>query len=186
MAFRAEPQVIPEVLIIEADRFSDERGFFTEDFRESVFREMGLPPLVQHNHSRSHRGVLRGFHYQLPPAAIGKLVRCLRGAILDVAVDLRKGSATFGQHVAVELDEDSTRMIWVPAGFAHAFLTLSEVADVHYKQTGYWSRDHERSIRWNDEALAVPWDRWFDGEPVVSGKDAQAPGLDQAELFDDH
>lgn len=179
-----EPTKLAEVLLIRADRFSDSRGFFTEEFRESEMRKAGLPPLVQHNHSRSRSGVLRGLHYQLPPAALGKLIRCIRGEILDVAVDLRKGSATFGQHVAVHLSEAETEMLWLPAGFAHGFLTLSPEADVLYKQSGYWSREHERSIRWNDESLAIPWKDHFDGEIVLSDKDGAAPGLDQAELFE--
>lgn len=187
MGFRCERTAIPDVLLIEADRFGDDRGFFTEDFRENVLREMGIPPLVQHNHSRSRRGVLRGLHYQLPPAAMGKLVRCIRGAVLDVAVDLRRGSATFGQHVAMALDGEATRMLWVPAGFAHGFLTLSDEADVIYKQTAYWSREHERSVRWNDPALAIPWSAYLhDAEPILSAKDAAAPRLEEAELFDDH
>jgi dTDP-4-dehydrorhamnose 3,5-epimerase len=180
MSFTATPQVIPDVLVIEGSRFGDDRGFFTEDYREDAFREMGLPPFVQLNHSRSTRGVLRGLHYQLPPAAIGKLVRCLRGRILDVAVDIRKGSATFGQHVAVELDDTATRFIWVPAGFAHGFLTLSEVADVLYKQTGYWSKEHERSIRWNDATLAVDWPL---ADLSLSQKDLDAPSFEDADLF---
>lgn len=180
MSFRAEPQVIPDVLVIDGDRFGDDRGFFTEDFRAEDFSAMGLPPFVQMNHSRSARGVLRGLHYQLPPAALGKLVRCIRGEILDVAVDLRKGSATFGQHVAVELDDRATRFLWVPAGFAHGFLTLSEVADVFYKQTAVWSPEHERSVRWNDPALDIPWP---DMDVSLSVKDREAPSLEKADLF---
>jgi len=180
MAFRDTPQSVPDVLLIEADRFGDERGFFTEIFRKSDFDELGIPPLVQHNHSRSQRGVLRGLHYQLPPAAMGKLVRCARGRILDVAVDLRKGAATFGQHVAVELNDTESKMLWVPEGFAHGFLTLSEVADVIYKQSGYWSPDHERGIRWNDPTLAIPWP---EPNPILSKKDVDAPLLADAELF---
>lgn len=180
MGFRGTPQSVPDVLLLEADRFGDERGFFSEVFRQSDFDELGMPPFVQHNHSRSQKGVLRGLHYQLPPAAIGKLVRCARGAILDVAVDLRKGSATFGQHVAVELDDTATKMLWVPEGFAHGFLTLSEVADVIYMQSGYWSAEHERSVRWDDPSLAIPWP---EPNPRLSNKDARAPRLEEAELF---
>lgn len=180
MGFRDTPQSVPDVLLIEADRFGDDRGFFSEVFRQSYFDELGIPPLVQHNHSRSQKGVLRGLHYQLPPAAIGKLVRCARGAILDVAVDLRKGSATFGQHVAVELTDEATKMLWVPEGFAHGFLTLSDVADVIYMQSGYWSPEHERSVRWDDPTLAVPWP---ESSPTLSKKDAEAPRLEDAELF---
>ncbi|MGF1509077.1 MAG: dTDP-4-dehydrorhamnose 3,5-epimerase [Myxococcota bacterium] len=180
MSFTTTSTTIPDVFIIEGRRFGDDRGFFTEDYREEAFRGMGLPPFVQINHSRSTKDVLRGLHYQLPPAAMGKLVRCVVGRILDVAVDIRKGSATFGQHVAVELGESETRFLWVPAGFAHGFLTLSDRADVMYKQSHYWSPDHERSIRWNDEALAIPWPT---SSPVLSGKDAAAPSLEAADLF---
>lgn len=180
MGFSDAPQSIPDVLVIEGPRFGDERGFFSEVFRAQSFEDLGIPPLVQHNHSRSARGVLRGLHYQLPPAAIGKLVRCARGAILDVAVDLRKGSATFGQHVAVELTDRENRLLWVPEGFGHGFLTLSEVADVIYMQSGYWSPDHERSIRWDDPSLAIPWP---ETSPSLSKKDAAAPSLEEADLF---
>jgi dTDP-4-dehydrorhamnose 3,5-epimerase len=181
MKFSATPQSIVDVLLVEGPRFGDDRGFFTEDHREDEFRALGIPPLVQINHSRSERGVLRGLHYQVPPAPLGKLVRCLRGRILDVAVDLRKGSATFGQHVMVELDDRATRFLWVPAGFAHGMLILSEEADVLYKQTGYWSPEHERELRWNCPSLDIPWPKEVDIQ--VSAKDAAAPGLEEAELF---
>ncbi|MEM6371026.1 MAG: dTDP-4-dehydrorhamnose 3,5-epimerase [Myxococcota bacterium] len=181
MSFEVTPQSIVDVLLIEGSRFGDERGFFTEDYREEDFRKMGIPPFVQMNHSRSTRGVLRGLHYQLPPAAVGKLVRCIRGRILDVAVDLRKGSPSFGQHVMVELDDRSTRFLWVPAGFAHGILILSEEADVHYKQTGYWSPEHERAIRWSCPSLDIPWPK--DVEILVSPKDQAAGFLEEAELF---
>jgi len=181
MSFSATPQSIVDVLLIEGSRFGDERGFFTEDYREDAFREMGIPPFVQMNHSRSVQGVLRGLHYQIPPAAIGKLVRCLRGRILDVAVDLRKGSATFGQHVMVELDDQATRFLWVPAGFAHGMLIVSETADVVYKQTGYWSPEHERELNWKCPSLDIQWPE--DLEIQVSAKDEAAPELEAAELF---
>jgi len=180
MGFTETPQSVPDVSLLEGPRFGDSRGFFGEVFRASDFDELGIPPLVQHNHSRSTKGVLRGLHYQLPPAALGKLVRCARGAILDVAVDLRRGSATFGQHVAVELNDEANTMLWIPEGFAHGFLTLSDVADVIYMQSGYWSPDHERAIRWDDPTLAIPWP---ETNPALSAKDVAAPRLEAAELF---
>jgi len=180
MPFSEIPQSVPDVLVIEGKRFGDDRGFFSETYRAEAFAELGIPPLVQHNHSRSERGVLRGLHYQLPPRALGKLVRCVRGAVLDVAVDLRKGSATFGQHVAVELTEDQNQLVWVPEGFAHGFLALSEVADVVYMQTDYWSPEHDRAVRWDDPTLAIPWP---ESNPKLSAKDAAAPRLSEVELF---
>ncbi len=182
MAFRTTPQSVPDVWLVETDRYGDERGFFMEVFRTRDFEELGLPTFVQQNHSRSSQGVLRGLHYQVPPAAMGKLVRCARGAILDVAVDMRRGSATFGQHVALELDDTAGRMMWVPAGFAHGFLTLSDLADVMYAQTHYWSPEHERSVRWSDPTLAIPWPI---SNPILSKKDADAPVLEAADLFFD-
>jgi dTDP-4-dehydrorhamnose 3,5-epimerase len=175
--FRFVPQHIPEVLLVEHKRFGDARGFFTETFRAGDFAEAGLPAFVQENHSRSARGVLRGLHYQLDPAAIGKLVRCLRGRIFDVAVDIRTGSPTYGQWAGAELTEDSSTMLWVPVGFAHGFCALTDTADVAYKQTGYWSPDHERSIRWNDPAIGINWPI---DNPTLSPKDAAAPLLAQA------
>ncbi len=174
MGFEFIPQEIPEVVLVKADRFGDERGFFTEDYRAEPFKAAGIPELIQHNHSRSARGVLRGLHYQLTAAPLGKLVRCARGKILDVAVDVRKGSPTYGKYVAAELDDSATTMLWVPPGFAHGFATLSEVADVIYKQSGYWSPEHERSLRWDDPTVGIDWSL---ENPQLSGKDAVAPLL---------
>lgn len=174
MPFEFIPQAIPEVLLVKGHRFGDDRGFFAETFRAEEFASAGIPPLVQHNHSRSRRGVLRGLHFQLEPKPLGKLVRCARGAILDVAVDVRRGSPTFGQHVAAELDDETNAMLWVPRGFAHGFLTLSEIADVIYLQSGYWAPDHERSLRWNDPTVGISWPT---EDVQLSPKDAAAPLL---------
>ena len=175
--FRFVPQRVPAVLLVEHKRFGDARGFFTETYRASEFTEAGIPPFVQENHSRSAKGVLRGLHYQVDPAAIGKLVRCLRGRIFDVAVDIRQGSPTYGQWVGAELTEDSSTMLWVPVGFAHGFCALTDTADVAYRQTGYWSPEHERSVRWNDPAIGITWP--IDA-PTLSPKDAAAPLLAEA------
>ena len=178
MAFEFIPQSIPDVLLVVGPRFGDHRGFFSETYRLEEFQKAGLPPMMQHNHSRSPRGVLRGLHYQLEPRALGKLVRCARGSILDVAVDVRKNSPTFGRYVAVELNEESNSMLWVPPGFAHGFLSLSEVADCIYMQTGYWSPEHERSLRWDDPTVGIPWPT---RDVQLSKKDAEAPLIAEIE-----
>ncbi len=180
MGFSIEPARpdMPEVLLVEGKRFGDERGFFSETFRADEFTSAGIPPLVQHNHSRSARGVLRGLHFQLIPHPLGKLVRCARGRILDVAVDVRLKSPRFGAHVAVELSDDDNRMLWVPPGFAHGFLTLSEVADVIYLQSDYWAPEFERSLRWDDPDVNIPWPS---RDVQLSTKDAAAPLLSDIE-----
>ncbi|MBN1960185.1 MAG: dTDP-4-dehydrorhamnose 3,5-epimerase [Deltaproteobacteria bacterium] len=175
--FSIIPQSIPEVLLLHYQRFGDERGFFSETFRENEFAALGLPEFVQENHSRSVRGVLRGLHYQNDPKAIGKLVRCARGSIFDVAVDVRKDSPTFGKWVGVELNDQQPNMLYVPVGFAHGFCTLSEIADIIYKQTGYYSPEHEGSIRFNDPTIAI---KWPVDKPMLSAKDAAAPVLAEA------
>ncbi len=172
--FRFIPQEIPEVLLIEHKVFGDDRGMFTEVFREGDFAEAGLPRFVQENHSRSARDVLRGLHYQNPPQAVGKLVRCLRGEIFDVAVDIRKGSPTFGRSVGVTLREGVPHLFYVPPGFAHGFCVLSDTADVIYKQTGYYSPAHEGAIRFDDPKLAIAWPVQ---NPVLSEKDKSAKSL---------
>lgn len=179
----ATSTVIPDVLILEPRVFGDERGFFFESFNARRFAELTgcNEPFVQDNHSRSHRGVLRGLHYQLPPSAQGKLVRATRGEILDVVVDIRRSSDTFGQSVSVELSESNFRQLWVPAGFAHGFLTCSEVAEVEYKVTAYYDPAAERSIVWNDPALALDWAGV--SAPRLSPKDAEAPRLADAQVF---
>lgn len=178
MSFEFIPQTIPEVVLVKGKRFGDHRGFFSETFRAEDFAKGGLPELVQHNHSRSEKGVLRGLHYQLLPQPLGKLVRCARGAILDVAVDVRKGSPTYGGYVSAELSDERNAMLWVPPGFAHGFLTLSEIADVIYMQSGYWSPDHERGLRWNDPTVGI---HWPSTDVKLSAKDEAAPLLADVE-----
>jgi len=174
---------IPDLLIIEPKVFGDDRGFFYESFNRRQFKELTGRDVdfVQDNHSRSAKNVLRGLHYQIQhPQA--KLVRVVQGAVLDVAVDIRKSSPTFGQHVAVELSAENKRMFWMPEGFAHGFLVLSDTADFLYKTTDYWHPEHERCLRWDDPALAIDWQ--LTGVPVLSGKDVRGKTLVEAELFD--
>jgi len=174
---------IPDVKIIEPAVFGDARGFFFESFNQRKFDEaVGRPvEFVQDNHSRSTRGVLRGLHYQLPPHAQGKLVRVVSGEVYDVAVDIRRSSATFGQWVGAVLSAENKRQFWIPEGFAHAFMVLSETADFLYKTTDYWAKEAERSIIWSDPQLAIDWPKNI--EPVLSEKDAQAGTLSAAETF---
>lgn len=176
------PTAIPDVQIIEPKVFGDDRGYFYESFNRRKFAELtGCDAdFVQDNHSRSTKGVLRGLHYQIQHPQ-GKLVRAVQGAVLDVAVDIRKSSPTFGQHVAVELTADNKRMLWIPEGFAHGFVVLSESAEFLYKTTDYWYPEHERCIRWNDSALSIDWH--IHGKPLVSAKDAQGKLLEEAEHF---
>lgn len=150
---------IPDVLIFEPKVFGDERGFFFESFNHQLFEEaVGYPvTFVQDNHSKSSKGVLRGLHYQLPPHAQGKLVRCVAGEVFDVAVDIRKSSPTFGQWVGVHLSGENKRQLWIPEGFAHGFLTLSDTAEFIYKTTSYYNVDNERAILWNDPLLGIQW-----------------------------
>ena len=176
---------ISEVLIIEPRVFGDSRGFFFESFNQKNFGQAtGLDVnFVQDNHSRSVRGVLRGLHYQIEQPQ-GKLVRVVRGEVFDVAVDIRKSSPTFGRWVGVELTEGNNRQLWVPPGFAHGFYVLSSSADFLYKTTEYYFPDLDRSVLWNDPALAVSWPIRADIPPIISAKDKNAPRLIDAELFD--
>jgi len=180
---KVTPTAIPDVLVIEPKVFGDARGFFYESFNGRAFDEaVGRHvDFVQDNHSRSVKGVLRGLHYQIQQPQ-GKLVRVARGAVFDVAVDIRKSSPTFGQWVGVELTEENHKQLWVPEGFAHGFLVVSESADFLYKTTDYYAPAHERSIRWNDPSLGI---RWPDtGVPAqLSAKDQQAATMDSAEFF---
>jgi dTDP-4-dehydrorhamnose 3,5-epimerase len=174
----ASGRVIEGPLLITPKVFGDDRGFFYESWNQRSFDEaVGCPTTFeQDNHSRSCRGVLRGLHYQLEPEPQGKLVRCTVGVIFDVAVDLRRSSATFGQWVGAELSADNQQQLWVPVGFGHGFLTLSESAEVLYKASGFWSKSCERSLRWNDPDLAIAWP--LEGmEPLLAQKDADAPEL---------
>ena len=168
------------LLLIEGASFPDERGFFFESFRADEWAKAGLPPLLQDNLSRSKKGVVRGMHYQVPPKAIGKLVRCARGRILDAVVDLRRKSPTYGKSAAIELDDAGNRMFWVPPGFAHGFCALSDIADVSYKVTDYWTKGVDRGLRWNDPALGIKWPVSVN-EAVVTAKDAALPLLADAE-----
>ena len=177
---------IADVKIIEPAVFGDERGFFFESFNQAKFNQaIGYDVMfVQDNHSRSAKGVLRGLHYQLPPHPQGKLVRCVVGEVFDVAVDIRKSSPTFGQWVGVHLSAENKRQLWIPPGFAHGFLTLSEYAEFLYKTTDYWAKDCEQAIIWNDPSIAIDWPA-FDGQPLLSEKDRLAPKLsEQQYLFD--
>jgi dTDP-4-dehydrorhamnose 3,5-epimerase len=162
---------IPEVILFEPKVFGDERGFFYESFNQQKFNELsGLNvQFVQDNHSKSQKGVLRGLHYQLPPKAQGKLVRVVQGEVFDVAVDIRKSSPTFGQWVSAILSAENKQQLWIPEGFAHGFLTLSETAEFLYKTTDYYAPEMERSIVWNDEVLCIDWP--LGGEPSLSAKD---------------
>nr|WP_312971543.1 dTDP-4-dehydrorhamnose 3,5-epimerase [Pseudomonas sp.] len=173
---------IPDVLILEPKVFGDERGFFFESFNARAFSEAtGLNPnFVQDNHSRSQRGVLRGLHYQVQQAQ-GKLVRVTAGEVYDVAVDLRRQSPTFGQWVGAHLSADNKRQMWVPEGFAHGFMVLSEFAEFLYKTTDYYAPAHERCIRWDDPKLAIDWQ--LQEEPRLSAKDQQGLSFDEAEVF---
>lgn len=177
MPFSFTPFELPGLLLIEGKTFPDQRGYFLEAFRANELSAAGIPPLVQDNLSRSTRGTLRGLHYQKPPAAIGKLVRCIRGKIFDVAVDVRKDSPTYGRWAGVELSDEENKMLWVPEGFAHGFQTMSEVADVVYKQTGYYSPADERGILWNDSDVGI---RWPVPEALLAPKDAVLPLLKNA------
>lgn len=176
-------QSIPDVVLIEPKVFGDSRGFFYESFNQQAFQAAtGVQcDFVQDNHSRSSQGVLRGLHYQLPPRAQGKLVRVVRGAVFDVAVDIRKGSPTFGQWVGALLTEDNHRQLWVPPGLAHGFLVLSESADFLYKTTDYYSPEHERCIRWDDPQLAIVWPS-VEAAIQLSAKDQAGRWLAEADL----
>ena len=176
------PTEIPEVLIIEPRVFQDDRGFFLESYNGKAFADKAgiTEPFVQDNHSCSDQNVLRGLHYQIEHAQ-GKLVRAIAGAIFDVAVDIRKHSPTFGQWVSCTLSAENKRMFWVPPGFAHGFMVVSEVAEVLYKTTDYYAPQHERSILWNDPDLAINWP--LEGEPILSAKDQGGKPLKFADVY---
>lgn len=173
---------IPDILIIEPKVFGDARGFFYESFNQKVWQEKtGLKTIfVQDNHSRSEKNVLRGLHYQIQQPQ-GKLVRVVRGAVFDVAVDLRQSSPTFGRWVGVELSEDNHRQLWIPEGFAHGFLVLSDAAEFLYKTTDYWAPQYEITIIWNDPDLAIDWP--LQDTPTLSAKDAKGVLFKEAEKF---
>lgn len=178
------PTSIPDVLIIEPKVFGDARGFFYESFNEQAFNSAtGLDiGFVQDNHSRSSKGVLRGLHYQLPPHAQGKLVRCVHGAVFDVAVDIRRSSPTFGQWVGVELTEDNHRQFWIPPGFAHGFMALTDSADFLYKTTAYYAPSHDRCMAWNDPNIDIQWPT-MGFTPELSAKDQAGRAFSEADCF---
>lgn len=172
--------LLPEVLLIEPKVFGDERGFFYESFSQRIFDEaVGRPvTFVQDNHSRSQKGVLRGLHYQLPPHAQGKLVRVTEGEVFDVAVDIRRSSPRFGQWVGMHLSAENKHQMWIPEGFAHGFLTLSETAQFLYKTTDYYTPSAERCIAWNDAVLDIKWPSGY--LPILSAKDTAGISLNQS------
>ena len=181
---KVTPTALPEVLIVEPKVFGDERGFFMESYNQRAFdAAVGRHvEFVQDNHSCSARGVLRGLHYQLPPHAQGKLVRVVRGSAFDVAVDIRRGSPTFGRWVGVTLDARDHKQMWIPPGFAHGFLALEDDTHFLYKTTDFYARECERSIVWSDPAIGIVWPD-ASRAPMVAAKDAAAPPLASAETF---
>lgn len=174
MPLVVEETNIPDIKLIIGKRFHDERGFFTETYKESDYLELGIPSFVQDNLSESHKGVIRGLHWQASPFGQGKLVSCLQGSILDVAVDIRRSSPTFGLHVAIKLTENDSQSLWVPEGFAHGFQALEDKTKVHYKVTNYWNKSAERNLNFADPDLNITWkiQQW-----IVSPKDESAEGL---------
>ena len=176
--------IIKDLIIIEPNIIQDDRGFFMESWNQKKFDEVVGENIIfsQDNHSRSIYGVLRGLHYQLNPYPQGKLVRCSMGSIFDVAVDIRKDSSTYGSWGGIKLSSINKKQLWIPKGFAHGFLTLSEIAEVQYKANGFWNKKYERSIRWNDENLKINWFQESSiKEPLLAEKDKNAPTLKQAE-----
>jgi len=178
---KVTPTALPDVLVISPNVFGDERGFFFESWNHRAFAAAGLEAtFVQDNHSRSVRNVLRGLHYQIEHAQ-GKLVRVCAGEVLDVAVDLRRSSPTFGQSLSVTLSAKNKQMLWIPPGFAHGFLVLSDAAEFLYKTTDYWYAEHERTLLWNDPALGIDWP--LSGAPVLAAKDAAGRPLALADVY---
>lgn len=180
----ATPLAISDVVLLEPKVFEDERGFFFESFNQRTFEQScgRSPVFVQDNHSRSSSGVLRGLHYQLPPQAQGKLVRVVHGRVFDVAVDIRRSSRAYGHWVGAYLSADNKKQLWIPEGFAHGFLTLSDAAEIVYKTTDFYAPELERCIRWDDAAIGIAWPT-TPATPRLSPKDAVAPILGDAETF---
>jgi dTDP-4-dehydrorhamnose 3,5-epimerase len=181
--FKFSQTPISGILIIEAKAFFDERGFFMESYNQNDFSKNGLTdPMVQDNHSQSKKGILRGLHYQNNPSPMGKLVRCLKGGIFDVGVDIRQGSPTFGQWFGDVLTEDNFKMLYFPPGFAHGFLSLTDDTHVYYKCTGVYSKENERAIIWNDPDIGIKWPLdQVGGQPILSDRDKVHPRLKDAE-----
>lgn len=180
MNFEFKKLSIPDVILITPEVFSDERGFFTEAYKKSVFEKAGIKEnFTQDNYASSKKNVLRGLHYQIPPMEQAKLVRCIKGDIFDVAVDIRKGSPFFGKWVAVQLSEENKKMLFIPPDFAHGYLVLSEEAKVVYKISKEYSKEHERGILWKDPTVKIDWP--LSGDPILSEKDTKLPLLNEAE-----
>jgi dTDP-4-dehydrorhamnose 3,5-epimerase len=179
----ATPLAVPDIILLEPRVFGDDRGYFFESYNQRKFEQAAgrSVDFVQDNQSRSAKNVLRGLHYQIRQAQ-GKLVRVTLGAVFDVAVDIRRNSPTFGRWVGATLSADNKHQLWVPEGFAHGFVVLSDYAEVQYKTTDYWAPEHERCIAWNDPDLAIAWP--FAGRPTLSEKDAAGASLAQAQCFD--
>ena len=184
MTFTAEPlSELPDVWLIKPTVFPDERGQFLETWQAHKFSDIGVEAaFVQDNQSSSHRGVLRGLHYQLPPHAQGKLVRVVSGEVFDVAVDIRRSSPTFGKWAGQILSDATQQMLWIPAGFAHGYLALSDHAIVVYKASAVYAADAERSLRWDDAEIGIEWPE-VDGGPILSSKDIEAPVMADADMF---
>ncbi|MCX7183166.1 MAG: dTDP-4-dehydrorhamnose 3,5-epimerase [Nitrosospira sp.] len=179
---KVTPLNIPDVLLIEPQVFGDDRGFFYESFNQNKFEEAIGKKInfVQDNHSKSVRGVLRGLHYQLSPKAQGKLVRVIQGEVFDVAVDIRRSSPTFGKWAGEIISADNKKQLWIPEGFAHGFLTLSDTAEFLYKTTDFYSKDHEEAIQWNDKTIGIDWPMQ---EVSLSSKDNAALSFKEAKYF---
>ena len=182
---RFTPLSIPEVVLIEPKVFGDSRGFFLESFKQDLFNEATGTnyEFIQDNHSRSSKGVLRGLHYQLPPYAQGKLVRVITGAVFDVAVDIRRSSPTFGKWVGAELTAENHKQLWIPPGFAHGFVVLSDTADFVYKTTAYYAPQTDRGVLWNDAEIGIEWPE-LEIPFSLSDKDQKQPVLAAAEVFE--
>lgn len=181
---KVTPLAIPDVLLIEPEIFGDDRGFFFESFNQEHFEKAVGKKInfVQDNHSKSVKSVLRGLHYQLPPKAQGKLVRVIQGEVFDVVVDIRKSSPTFGKWVSEIISSDNKKQVWIPEGFAHGFLVISDTTEFLYKTTAFWAPTFERSIIWNDPQIGIDWETLE--QPTLSGKDQQGATLTNAELFE--
>lgn len=174
MPFKFTKTVLEDVIVVEPTVYGDNRGFFVETYKKSAFEQNGIKAsFMQDNHSKSTKGVLRGLHYQLNPKAQSKLVRCTKGKVLDIAVDIRNGSKTFGKWVSVELSEENKKMLYIPEGFAHGFVVLSDEAELLYKTSNEYSQELDRGIRWNDPDINIDWG--IDYEPIISEKDKVQP-----------
>ena len=180
---KVTPLAIPDVLLIEPQVFGDDRGFFFESFNQELFEKaIGRKiNFVQDNHSKSVKGVLRGLHYQLPPKAQGKLVRVIQGEVFDVVVDIRRSSPTFGKWVGEIISSDNKKQLWIPEGFAHGFLTLTDTAEFLYKTTEFYSKEHEQAIQWSDKKIGIEWPT---DKPLLSAKDRAAKLFSDASYFD--